>query len=208
MTGDPRNGEAENPLDEARRNLEEVAASSPSLAEWYAKEVAVNPSFVEDLVRQVEFELAWRERKELAWFLISVGPQPSSNRRALPDEDVHYQFAPSGEMLALAAAVAIFGKAYLETLGKRAGEGTANLPKKVKDLVRAHIRNEDARDEIHVGVADGESATVIFTRDLPDAARLALLDLDVTAEELRGKTLRWDATSGWLPDEISSSTPD
>jgi hypothetical protein len=29
-----------------------------------------------------------------------------------------------------------------------------------------------------------------------------VLDLDVTAEELRGKTLRWDTTaSAWLPDD-------
>jgi hypothetical protein len=41
-----------------------------------------------------------------------------------------------------------------------------------------------------------------ITQDLPNEARLALLDLDVTAEEVRGKTLRWDATAcAWLPDD-------
>ena len=43
-----------------------------------------------------------------------------------------------------------------------------------------------------IGLDDGSAADVIITGDLPDEARLALLDLDVTADELRGKTLRWD----------------
>jgi len=103
-------------------------------------------------------------------------------------------------MLALAAAVAIFGKAYLEALGKRAGEGTANLPKKLRDLMRAHVRKKSTPDEIHIGLEGGGAATVVFTEDLPDEARLALLDLDVTAEELRGKLLCWDpATARWRP---------
>ena len=33
---------------------------------------------------------------------------------------------------------------------------------------------------------------MVVTDDLPDEARLALLDLDVTADDLRGKLLRWD----------------
>jgi hypothetical protein len=38
-------------------------------------------------------------------------------------------------------------------------------------------------------------------KDTPDEARLALLDLDVTAEELSGKVLRWDSSaSAWRPD--------
>lgn len=54
---------------------------------------------------------------------------------------------------------------------------------------------------------DGEQAVkLVVTEGLPDEARLALLDLDVTAEELRGKELRWDAAAGeWrLSDPLSA----
>lgn len=45
-------------------------------------------------------------------------------------------------------------------------------------------------------------ALVVVTDDLPDEARLALLDLDVTAPELRGKLLRWDEAAGeWRPPQ-------
>lgn len=47
----------------------------------------------------------------------------------------------------------------------------------------------------------GASAVVVVTGDLPDEARLALLDLDLMADEMRGKELRWDDdTSAWRPD--------
>jgi hypothetical protein len=103
--------------------------------------------------------------------------------------------------IAAATATAIFAKAYLQTLAKRAAEGT-NLPKKVKDLVRDRIRRKGKLEEFRIGTRDGSAATVIFTDDTPDEARLALLDLDVTAPKLRGKELRWDAAAGaWLPVE-------
>jgi hypothetical protein len=107
----------------------------------------------------------------------------------------------SPEAFALATAAAIFSKAFLETLGTRAGDSAANLPKRVRDLARRFHRRKDGGEEFHIG-AGGMSATVIVTEDLPDQARLALLDLDVTAEELRGKLLRWDsAASAWRPAE-------
>jgi hypothetical protein len=54
-------------------------------------------------------------------------------------------------------------------------------------------------------VGHDEAATVVVTRNLPDEARLALLDLDVTAEDLRGKVLRWSRKDEvWLPDDVGS----
>lgn len=107
------------------------------------------------------------------------------------------------EMVALAAATAIFSKAFLETVGSRAGDGIANLPKRLQDLLRTCHRRKKARYECHIGMQDRRAAaTVVIKADLPDEARLALLDLDVTADELRGKLLMWDSTaSAWRPAE-------
>ena len=110
--------------------------------------------------------------------------------------------------IAMATATAIFAKAYLQTLAKRAAEGT-NLPKKVKDLVRDRIRRKGKLEEFRIGTRDGSAATIVVTDDTPDEARLALLDLDVTAPELRGKELSWDAAAGqWRPSEALPAKPD
>jgi hypothetical protein len=62
---------------------------------------------------------------------------------------------------------------------------------------------KDAPDEIFIGLDGGATAIIVVTEDTPDEARLALLDLDVTAPELRGKLLRWDETAGeWRPSEL------
>jgi hypothetical protein len=107
------------------------------------------------------------------------------------------------EVIALAAAAAIFSKAFMETLGHRAGDGAANLPKQVRDLARSFHRNRGA-GEIRIRVEGQATAIVVVTADLPDGARLALLDLDVTTEELRGKPLRWNTLkAAWLPDDTS-----
>lgn len=101
----------------------------------------------------------------------------------------------SPESLAAVAGASIFAKAFLETLGKRAGDGLV-------DLVETAIRRKGKPDETQIGVDDGSAATIAITADTPDEARLALLDLDVTADELRGKILRWDdSASEWRPDD-------
>ncbi|MGH3220095.1 MAG: hypothetical protein ACRDPY_15550 [Streptosporangiaceae bacterium] len=99
----------------------------------------------------------------------------------------------AADQLAELTAVAIFSKAFLETLGKRAGDGLA-------DLVSTPIRKNGTSTETGIGVDDGSTATIVVSADTPDEARLALLDLDVTADELRGKLLRWDSSaSAWRP---------
>jgi hypothetical protein len=113
------------------------------------------------------------------------------------------------ETVALVTAVAIFSKAFLETLGQRTGEGVASLPKRVGDLVRIRKQAKKGKpDEYVIGVGDSATAMIFVTEDLPDEARLALLDLDVTAETLRGKLLRWDVTaSAWRPDDEGLTLP-
>jgi hypothetical protein len=100
-----------------------------------------------------------------------------------------------------ATAVAIYSKGFLETLGKRTADGVADLPKRVGDLVLRRIRRKGEIVEHHISTGDERAAVIVVTDDLPDEARLALLDLDVTDDAIRGKVLRWDSdASAWLPD--------
>ena len=107
---------------------------------------------------------------------------------------VYNRFWASPEMLALLAAASIYSKAFLETLAKHHADAVA-------DLLRRSLHKNGTTTEAEIGLDDGSAATIIVTEDLPDEARLALLDLDVTSDELRSKTLRWDSSaSAWRPD--------
>jgi hypothetical protein len=96
------------------------------------------------------------------------------------------------EMYVLGTALIVYSKAFVEALAKRHADGLA-------DLVRARFRKDFT--EAEVGLDDDAAATIVVTEDLPDEARLALLDLDLTADAVRGKVLRWDSSaSAWQPD--------
>ncbi len=106
------------------------------------------------------------------------------------------------EQMVLAFMVVNFSSAFIQALGQRAAGGAAKLPKRAADLVCNHVRKKGRPDEYRIGVDDGSAATIVITADTPDEARLALLDLDVTAPELRGKELGWDRTNGeWRPSD-------
>lgn len=97
-----------------------------------------------------------------------------------------------GEVVFLAAA-AIYSKAFLETLAKHHADAFA-------EQVRTRFRRNGTTTEVQISIDGGTSAALVVTGDMPDEARLALLDLDVTDDEIRGKVLRWDrATSAWHP---------
>lgn len=122
------------------------------------------------------------------------------------------QSAPVEPVLTLIAfVVGNFSSAYIQALGQRAADRSAKLPKRVRDLAKRRVRRKGEPDEYQIGVPDGSAATIAITADTPDEARLALLDLDVTADELRGKLLRWDSSaSAWRPaeDQSGRSTAD
>lgn len=70
----------------------------------------------------------------------------------------------------------------------------------LEDLVEARFQGNDVKAEAEIGADDGSAAKIAIGADTPDGARLALLDLDVTADELRGRLLRWDSgMSAWQP---------
>ncbi len=82
-------------------------------------------------------------------------------------------------------------KSFVETLGKRHADAVA-------DLMR--IRKNGKKTEAEVGLPGGESPKVVLVEGMSDLAWLALFDIALAAEDLRGKTLRWDSgTSTWRP---------
>jgi hypothetical protein len=124
------------------------------------------------------------------------GPAASPSQLASRSLPVH-AFGP--EMYLTGTAIAVYSKAFVEALAKRHADGLA-------DRVRTRSRTREAR----IGLPDSESATIVITARMPDEARLALLDLDVTADEVRGKLLRWDSkASAWRPaDDLEVTATD
>ncbi len=100
---------------------------------------------------------------------------------------------PLAELLALVATAAVYCKAFLEALAKRHADAGSDLC--------TRYRKEGTTTEAEVGLDGDAAAKIVVTADMPDAARTALLDLDVTADDVRGKLLRWDnSASAWQPD--------
>ncbi len=99
------------------------------------------------------------------------------------------------EVMPLSVAVTVYSKTFLETLAKHNAES-------LFEAVRTRFRKKDKGAELLVGPENDTAATLVITDKTPDEARLAVLDLDVTAEELRGKELRWDEKAmAWRPDD-------
>jgi hypothetical protein len=68
--------------------------------------------------------------------------------------------------------------------------------------VRTRFRKKGKAAELLVDSGDDAAATLVITSDTPDEARLAVLDLDLTAEDVRGQFLRWDAEAEtWRPSD-------
>lgn len=106
---------------------------------------------------------------------------------------IRFYNSASPEQLVLFAGTAIYSKAFLETLAKHNAEELIHV-------VRTRFRKNGKATELLVGPDDDAAATLVITSDTPDEARLAVLDLDVTAEDVRGRLLRWDAKAGtWRP---------
>jgi hypothetical protein len=93
----------------------------------------------------------------------------------------------------LVVAAAIYAKTFVETLAKRHADA-------LEDLVETHLRRIGNKTEAEIGLDGDAAAKIAITEDTPDEARLALLDLDVTDDAVRGKVLRWDSSaSAWCP---------
>jgi hypothetical protein len=79
-----------------------------------------------------------------------------------------------------------FWNAFCTELGKRWGGSAADWASRI----RARRKQRGVAD-IEIPLEDCIT-TVEINSDLPEEARLALFDLDLTAEGVRGHRMRWD----------------
>lgn len=103
----------------------------------------------------------------------------------------------------LGPLVAVYSKAFLEALGAHTADTAASLPGRIRRrmLERGQARSHDTAAVLYLQGAD--AAAILVTPDLPDEARLALLDLDPTDPELRGRILAWNGErERWLPTQL------
>jgi hypothetical protein len=104
-----------------------------------------------------------------------------------------YNSLSASELVLVGLALA-YSKTFVETLAKNNADW-------LSDAVGFRYRKSGKGREVLIGADNGAAATLVITSDTPDEARLALLDLDVTADDLRGRNLRWDSQSKtWRPD--------
>lgn len=86
--------------------------------------------------------------------------------------------------------------AFCTELGKRLGGTTADW------IARVHIRrrtNSPAKSVVVVE-ADPVATVIDVDEDLSREARLALFDLDVQSDAVRGRHLKWDShAAAWVP---------
>jgi len=87
------------------------------------------------------------------------------------------------------AAATSYVTMFTQTLAKHHAEALI-------EAVRTHFRRKGKTLELVVGTGD-DAAALVVTGDLPDEAKLAMLDVDVTSE-----VLRWDQNAiAWRPDD-------
>ncbi|MFQ6326483.1 hypothetical protein ACLMAL_10135 [Nocardia sp. CWNU-33] len=101
---------------------------------------------------------------------------------------------------AVVPLAAIYAKTLIEALATRSADGITAWPGKVRQRWFRH--GGIHRVAVVLEPENGHSAAILVTADLTDEARLALLDLDLTHESMRGKILTWDENDRrWVPTE-------
>jgi hypothetical protein len=116
-------------------------------------------------------------------------------------------WADTAAVVATTTTVVSYVQAIVTELGKRTVEVAPKAYRGISCRLRFRGRGSKAlveAAEIMVRL-DSAVTTVVLTKELPDEARLMLLDLDLTSDEFRGKALRWDSTAGaWSPFALQS----
>ncbi|MFE3578219.1 hypothetical protein [Streptomyces vinaceus] len=124
--------------------------------------------------------------------------------------NVHAAPVPAFEEIVVGfLAVKLLGP-FLETfatkLGERFGESTSQA------LGRIRVTRRRNRTSRNLEIEDPQTFTstvLVLPEEFTEEARLAVIELDVSAEEVRGKTLRWNPdTSTWqVVDDGPESSP-
>jgi len=105
---------------------------------------------------------------------------------------------------ALAPIVAVYSKAFLENIANRNADAAVEVASHMRRRWRARkgrVRRHDS-SEVRIDFnGTSYAAAIIVTENMPDEALLAILELDISAETVQGKVLRWDdARMSWVPD--------
>jgi|SRR5580704_14210949 hypothetical protein len=102
----------------------------------------------------------------------------------------------AAEVVIGAATFGPFVTAFCTELGKRFGGTVADWTSRV------HLRRKgggSTKADLIVEV-DDDVTVLELEDDLPDEARLALLELDIKQQAVRGRRLTWNAAAqAWLP---------
>jgi hypothetical protein len=89
-----------------------------------------------------------------------------------------------------AAALWFLGE-LADTYASRLADHPAETTFKARRSISLRRRRRDKRDCVRIEVPE-ETTTIVLPSDLSDDAREAFIDLDPTADGIRGKTLYWD----------------
>lgn len=166
-----------------------MATGTPPTRDHYARLVTDEPTNAE--LRAIDLLSAMLDRP----FTELTVDELMALKAECEARGISFYNSASPEQLVLVAAIALYSKAFLETLAKHNAEGLI-------EAVRTRFRKNGKATELLVGPDDGKAATLIITSDTPDEARLAVLDLDITAEDVRGQHLRWDPeVESWRPND-------
>ena len=92
---------------------------------------------------------------------------------------------------------------FLEAFAGRIGEQLGESAVRALGRIRVTRRHGANSRNLEINDPDtGIPTVVVLPEDFTEEAQLALIDLDVTAEEVRGTTLRWNPdTAAWEPVE-------
>ncbi|MFD9030981.1 hypothetical protein ACFVZW_07510 [Streptomyces sp. NPDC059567] len=89
-----------------------------------------------------------------------------------------------------------FVEAFATKLGERLGESAVAAAGRLRLL-----RNDrDGRTDLDVLTPGSQRTTLVLPEDFDDAARLGAIELDISADGVRGAELHWDTATGtWIP---------
>ena len=112
------------------------------------------------------------------------------------DYDINASYCHDHEVMAIAEVVVAGGfltfmRGYIDELGKRAGDSTADWLKRIR------LRWTPKGKAVLEVPVNGVETTFEVDDDMSDEAKLALIDLDLTSDDVRGHKLKWDGKA-WV----------
>jgi len=134
---------------------------------------------------------------------IDIGYQPTDVWLEVPASEVNALplGIPMGEVVVVYGAAKFLGP-FLEEFAKKLGEKLGESTATALGRIRGRRSPEQTGLAIDVPAPNQQgnrhvTTTLLFPgAELSDAAKLAITELDFAADEIRGKTLRWDESIG------------